>query len=178
MWNQELYIKAMSFAAEVHGDQKVPGKEIPYLFHITLVAGEATRVLFEEGVDDPDLLVQCAILHDTVEDTETSPEIIEEIFGAHVARGVAALSKDNSYSKAEAMRESIERIKAEPREIWMVKMADRITNLRPPPAHWTPLRCEEYHREALYIHRSLKEASPFLAARLMEKISSYEKYCS
>ncbi len=177
MWNQELYIKAMSFAAEAHAGQQVPGQNYSYLYHLTLVAAEAISVLFHEKVNDPDLLVQCSILHDTVEDTSVTINAIEENFGAGVAAGIAALTKDVGLPKSQAMEESIERIHAQPTEIWMVKMADRITNLQPPPPHWSRQRCDEYRKEALYILMALGEASPFLTERLALKISNYESYC-
>jgi len=178
MWDQELYIKAFRFAAEAHGSQKVPGSEISYLFHISLVASEAASVLFQEDIKKPDLMIQCAILHDTVEDTDTTREMIETIFGEEVAAGVDALTKPGDMLKEAAMKESIARIRHQPREIWMVKLADRITNLQPPPDHWTRQRCDEYREEAFYILKTLGEASPFLAGRMAQKISRYEEYCS
>jgi (p)ppGpp synthase/HD superfamily hydrolase len=55
----------------------------------------------------------------------------------------------------------------------MVKLADRITNLQPPPSHWTPERITSYREEAVEILQTLKDASPHLAARLEEKIERY-----
>ncbi len=178
MWDQELYIKAFRFAAEAHGSQKVPGSEIPYLYHISLVISEAASALFQEDIKNPDLMIQCAILHDTVEDTDTTIEMIEAAFGDKVSAGIAALTKAGDMPKERAMKESIARIRCQPHEIWMVKLADRITNLQPPPGHWTRQRCEEYRKEAFYILKALGDASPFLAGRLALKISRYEEYCS
>lgn len=54
----------------------------------------------------------------------------------------------------------------------MVKMADRITNLQPPPKHWTPEKISRYREEACQIHQALKGACSYLAARLQEKNST------
>jgi (p)ppGpp synthase/HD superfamily hydrolase len=56
----------------------------------------------------------------------------------------------------------------------MVKLADRITNLQPPPRHWDRAKIRHYRDEAIEIHTRLHAASPFLAARLAEKIENYQ----
>lgn len=177
MWDQDLYLKALRFAAEAHGDQKVPGSDISYLYHVACVVSEVSSVLFKEEVNDPNLLIQCALLHDVVEDTKTSIDEVGSLFGEKTAAGVEALSKSKDLPKGDAMKESLARIKAQPREIWMVKLADRITNLQPPPADWNRDKCTGYRKEALYILESLGEASLFLSERLASKCESYRQYC-
>ena len=59
----------------------------------------------------------------------------------------------------------------------MVKLADRITNLQTPPSYWTTEKIIEYRQEAIEIHTALKEASPFLALRLAQKIENYQRGC-
>jgi len=59
----------------------------------------------------------------------------------------------------------------------MVKLADRITNLAPPPAFWTREKCQHYLEDALIIHDTLKDASATLGKRLLEKIKEYRQYC-
>jgi (p)ppGpp synthase/HD superfamily hydrolase len=136
-WTQEAYIKALRFAAKAHGGQIVPGTEFPYLAHLSMVAMEVMAALaIEEGLDG-DLAVQCALLHDVMEDTQTIFEQVEKEFGLRVAQGVLALSKDSAKDKAEQLGDSLKRIVLTSREVWMVKLADRITNLQPPPSHWT-----------------------------------------
>jgi (p)ppGpp synthase/HD superfamily hydrolase len=58
----------------------------------------------------------------------------------------------------------------------MVKLADRISNLQPPPRHWSKDRIRDYHREAQVIHDALKDASAFLAGRLRLKIKEYAAF--
>jgi (p)ppGpp synthase/HD superfamily hydrolase len=55
----------------------------------------------------------------------------------------------------------------------MVKLADRICNLQPPPAHWSPERVAAYRTEAQLILETLGDASPHLAERLRGKITNY-----
>ncbi|MBY0431235.1 MAG: HD domain-containing protein [Rhodospirillales bacterium] len=172
-WSQENYIRALRFACAAHAGQTLPGSALPYAVHLACVAMEVTAALAVEPVESPDLAVQCALLHDTIEDTAQTAATLESAFGPAVAAGVLALSKTTGLSKAEAMRQSLERIRLQPREIWMVKLADRITNLQKPPESWSPPKIVAYHAQAVEILDALGEASPFLAARLTEKIKAY-----
>ena len=172
-WDRELYIKACRFAAEAHQGQLYPGTELPYLLHLNLVSMEILAALSVEPGRHGDLAVQCALLHDSIEDTDTSYEQIESIFGIKVANGVAALSKNPALEKSQQLIDSLERIEQQPIEIWMVKLADRITNLQSPPSHWNRAKISRYRDEAIEIHTHLQAASPFLALRLAEKIQNY-----
>ena len=94
-------------------------------------------------------------------------------FAARVAAGVSALTKSPVLEKSDAMRDSLDRIRAQPAEIWMVKLGDRITNLAPPPPYWTPEKIESYRTEATLIADMLAGASAPMAARLRERIRRY-----
>ncbi|PSB58682.1 HD domain-containing protein [Chamaesiphon polymorphus] len=172
-WNRELYIKACQFAAQAHLGQLVPGSDLPYLLHLNLVSMEILAALGAEAGHDGDLAVQCALLHDTIEDTDTTYDRIATIFGVRVADGVAALSKNPELEKSQQLLDSLHRIERQPREIWMVKLADRITNLQPPPIHWDSAKIRRYREEAIEIYTHLQSASPFLAKRLAAKIQNY-----
>jgi (p)ppGpp synthase/HD superfamily hydrolase len=172
-WDRELYIKACRFAAQAHRGQLYPGTELPYLIHLNFVSMEILAALSAEPGHDGDLAVQCALLHDTIEDTDTSYEQIAATFGVRVADGVAALSKNPALAKSQQLVDSLARIELQPREIWMVKLADRITNLQTPPPHWTKDKIVKYRDEAIEIHTHLQAASPFLAERLADKIQKY-----
>ncbi len=147
-WSQENYIRALNFAATAHKGQTAPGSDLPYIVHITLVAMEVIAALaYEDGLDG-DLAVQCALLHDVIEDRGISHQKLAAEFGLQVANGVLALSTNDSLeSKQEKMVDSLARIKAQPREIWLVKLADRITNLQPPPLHWDLIKVGRYREE-------------------------------
>ncbi len=173
-FDPDVYVRALRFAAERHRDQRVPGTELPYVVHVVSVAGEVIAALAE--VERPALAVTCALLHDTVEDTETSLDEIAGAFGGEVAAGVAALTKDARLPKAERMADSLRRIREQPRAVWCVKLADRITNLAPPPVGWTREKCRAYREEAGAIVAALGEASGLLAARLRGKIEAYAAF--
>ncbi len=172
-WSQDLYIKAYRFAAHAHQGQTITGTELPYVMHLSLVSMEIIAALYVEKGHDENLAVQCALLHDVIEDTEIAYRQVEKEFGRAVADGVLALSKDETIEKDLQMADSLRRIKQQPGEVWMVKLADRITNLQPPPAHWKQSKIVRYREEAIEIHNALGEASPLLSARLWEKISEY-----
>ncbi len=177
LWTPDIYIKAWNFASQAHGAQCVPGSGAPYINHIGLVAMEILTALSRNHTNCPDLAIQCALLHDTIEDTPCTYEDIKEEFGPDVAAGVLALSKNTQLpSKAEQMSDSLLRIRQQPAEVWMVKMADRITNLQPPPAHWNQHKISAYQEEARQILHQLGAANDYLAQRLSEKIAAYDQF--
>ncbi len=176
-WSQEKYINALRFAAEQHNNQKFPGTDWPYLVHLSFVSMEVISALNAEPDADGDLAVQCALLHDSIEDTETTYEELIEKFNKNVADGVMALTKNGEIpDKKERMYDSLARIKKQPGEIWMVKMADRISNLQPPPVTWNNKKKKDYLEQAVVIYEALKDASGYLAQRLNEKIDGYSSY--
>lgn len=178
MWSPELYQRAVRFAAERHAGQTFPGTELPYLLHVVQVAGEIMRGLALEPMAAPDLAVVCALLHDTVEDTQTNADEVEALFGAGVAAGVVALSKDPRLPEEAQLADSLERIRACPREVWAVKLADRITNLQQPPPRWDAAKRRRYQDEARRIHAALAGGHAVLAARLAERIDAYTAHIS
>ena len=174
---QELYQNAMKFAGEKHYNQTVPGTNANYLLHISNVAME---VLLAHSVDksfDLDSAIQMAILHDILEDTATSFEELRSTFGEDIAIGVQALTKDKSLpSKQDMMLDSLSRINAQPKEVGLVKLADRITNLQAPPTHWNKEKATTYWEEARLIAQHLTGKNEFLHNRLIQKITEYQKY--
>jgi (p)ppGpp synthase/HD superfamily hydrolase len=182
LWCPELYTRAWSFATRKHANQTYggsnEGEQIPYINHISSVAMEVSLgVLKAKESLNANLAIQCALLHDTIEDTNATYFEVCEIFGRDVADGVMALSKDDALPTKEAkMENSIARIKLQPKEIWMVKLADRITNLYHPPFYWTDEKILSYQEEARYILRALGESSVALGDRLEQKINEYPKF--
>ena len=81
--------------------------------------------------------VQIALLHDVLEDTQTTFKEIATMFGFDVANVVQALTKNDILDKADKMLNSLARIRALSKEVWSVKLADIIINLQKPPAHWS-----------------------------------------
>lgn len=175
-WSQEAYIKAYRFAAERHKGQLVPGTEWSYLAHLSMVSMEIIAALNHETDMDGDLAVQVAILHDTIEDTDTTYEELLSEFGQRVADGVLALTKDKKIEKQHQMSDSLKRIVRQPREIWMVKLADRITNLQPPPSYWTTEKMKKYLNQAELILDKLQSGNKLLSSRLNDKMQAYQFY--
>jgi (p)ppGpp synthase/HD superfamily hydrolase len=146
-WSHESWEKAFGFAARAHGSQTTPDG-YPYIYHIGLVAFELLSGLDDTAGIDADLAIQCALLHDVLEDTGVTYEALAREFGSRVADGVLALTKNSQIEKSGRMAESLARIVKQPKEIWMVKLADRISNMRTPPPSWTNEKITSYLDEA------------------------------
>ena len=178
MFNQDIYLRAINFAAHFHADQKTP-KGLPYLTHLSSVAMEVIWACTESSLkdEDTDISVSCAFLHDILEDTSCTIDDIFKEFTEEIALGVEALSKDKSLSsKKEQMQDSLNKLLAQPYPVQMVKLADRITNLQKPPSSWTKEKATLYLKESKLIFSCLKNSNIYLAKRLEEKMLKYEEY--
>lgn len=180
-WSQDIFVKAWDFATLAHHGQTyggpVEGQKFDYINHIGSVAMELIWALNNTPEANANLAIQCALLHDTIEDTQVTYEEVSSIFGKDVADGVRALTKNESLStKHEQMLDSLKRIKMQPVEVWMVKLADRITNLSAPPFYWPKEKKINYREEALLIHKELHMANSLLSERLISRINSYQNY--
>ncbi|MFC5045792.1 HD domain-containing protein [Aquimarina hainanensis] len=173
----ELYQKAIKFAGEKHATQKIPGSEANYLVHISNVAMEILMAYSAQKNFNIDLAIQAAILHDVIEDTDTTYEEVKKNFGGSVADAVLALTKNVSLpDKRDQMKDSLSRINKLSKEVGMVKLADRITNLQSPPPHWKKEKIQAYHEEAKLIADTLTEKNTYLMTRLLERIEAYHQY--
>lgn len=175
--------QAWNAASLAHKDQfyvNSEGVQLPYVNHIGAVAQELYMFLLENNESiNKELLLISAILHDTLEDTTLTYNDIHNFFGLAVAEGVKALTKNATIEdKSLKMADSVRRILQQPREIAIVKMADRVVNLQPPPQHWNTIKRTAYLEEAKVLHAVLKTASTAFAERLEEKIHKYENYIS
>lgn len=177
-WDPDKIAHAWAFAARRHKGQtyggQLEGERVEYMTHVGAVVMELSRTLPADPTADADLALQCAALHDTLEDTDATFDDLASRFGDAVARGVEALSKDASLpDKPSQMADSLRRIRLQPREVWMVKLADRIANLQAPPFYWDNDKILAYRDEARVILETLGSASEALAARLAGKIEAY-----
>ena len=177
MFSQEKYLKALKFAAAAHGEQKTP-YGLPYLTHVTSVAMEVIYACEQAKLDKEkaDMAITCALLHDVVEDTEFTYDDIFDEFGLEIAEGVESLTKDKNLPKKEQMSDSINKLLAQPYEIQMIKLADRITNMQKPPEDWESDKIYAYFQEAKFILSCLKNSNIDLSKRLEEKINNYRIY--
>ena len=180
MLPQTLYQTAIKFATLKHVaiNQTVPGTDLPYVVHLSNVAMEVMMANANTENFNVALAIQAALLHDTIEDTDTTFSEVEENFGLDVANAVMALTKNESLPKEEQMMDSLQRIKKMPHEVWAVKLADRITNLQAPPSHWDNAKKKKYRAEAQIILDELASGNVFLADRLQMLIEDYRKYIS
>ena len=180
-WSVDEIQDIWQLASNLHDGQKYGGQEkgqkVEYINHIGSVTFEILKAVEVDTTLNSDLSIKCAILHDTIEDTKLTIEEIKNRFGKSVADGVLALTKkeqDNSIK--DKIGDSLVRIKQQPKEIWAVKMADRICNLYAPPFYWSNDKKKAYLEEARIIHNELKNGSSYLANRLLEKIEKYNSF--
>lgn len=140
-----LILRAIAFAADKHRNQRRKDADAtPYINHPIALA----NVLKEEGgISDPVVLV-AAILHDTIEDTETTAYELEKLFGPEVTKVVLEVTDDKTLGKAERKQLQIEHAATASHQAKLVKLADKICNLRDiaanPPAGWSVERKQEY----------------------------------
>lgn len=134
-------LAAAEFAAWKHRNQKRKGvnpKNVPYIQH---PLGLANMLVNIGGIDDSVVLV-AALLHDTVEDTETTFEELTTAFGERVAHVVAEVTDDKSLSVGERKRRQIQHTGKISDDAKLVKIVDKTNNLldllaNPPPS-WEP----------------------------------------
>jgi (p)ppGpp synthase/HD superfamily hydrolase len=159
-----LVARALNFAAQKHSLQRRKGEAgEPYINHLAEVAlllAEATRG------GDP-VLVAAGLLHDTVEDTGTRREELEEAFGAEVAAVVVEVTDDKSLPKARRKELQVETAGGKSRRAKLIKIADKTSNLRSiassPPRGWDTERKREYVRWARAVVDKCRDESPELA---------------
>jgi guanosine-3',5'-bis(diphosphate) 3'-pyrophosphohydrolase len=160
-----LLLKALAFAAHKHRDQrrKDPAAS-PYINHPIALADVLVN---EGGVTDVEVLA-AALLHDTVEDTATTPQELEGLFGSRIARIVGEVTDDTTLPKSERKRLQVEHATRLSPEAKLVKLADKICNLRDvaerPPASWDLARRREYFDWARRVVDGLRGAHPGLEA--------------
>ncbi len=166
-------LESACFAAAKHTHQRRKNAgDTPYINHPL----EVTHLLATVGgVTDEDVL-SAALLHDTIEDTGTTPEEISLRFGATVLSYVLEVSDDKSLPKTERKRLQEEHAPALSHGAKLIKLADRIANLRSivhePPAGWPVSRQAEYFRWSQRVFQGLRNTNEALE-RLF--LSEYEE---
>lgn len=137
-------LEAMAFAAERHAGQEKRGeRSLPKVNHVIDVAA----LLASAGVDDPVTLV-AAILHDTIENTATTPEEIGAAYGKRVRDLVLEVTDDPTLSKKERRRMQVEHAADLSVKAKRIKIADKISNIHDltddPPEKWSKRKRREY----------------------------------
>lgn len=177
MWNRELYKRALDFAADAHGAQKVLGSERPYVVHVAKVAMEVMAAWVADPTLDVDLGLACALLQGTIEECGVEWSALADAFGPAVANGVRALTKSATLPRHRRLTESLKNVRAQPRTVWAVKLASRLTNLGRPPDDWTLEQRQRALAEAKEVLAALRGASAPLEARFEQKLAEYELSC-
>ena len=165
-------LQAINFAAEKHRNQRRKDKDAsPYINHPIALA----TLLATARIDDLKVL-QAAILHDTIEDTDTSYEELVDKFGEAVAGVVMEVTDDKSLEKSRRKELQIEHAPNVSREAALVKIADKICNLRDvaaaPPANWSTDRRREYFDWAKRVVDALPMVSESLLAEFKVAFSA------
>ncbi|XP_038164411.1 guanosine-3',5'-bis(diphosphate) 3'-pyrophosphohydrolase MESH1 [Cyprinodon tularosa] len=162
-----LLLETVNFAAEKHRNQRRKDPQgTPYINH---PIGVARILSYEGGVTDVEVL-QAALLHDTVEDTDTTLEELEAKFGPIVARVVEEVTDDKSLPKQERKRLQVEHAPHCSRQAKLVKLADKLYNLRDlntsTPVGWSAERVQEYFVWAAEVVKGLKGTNSALEEKL------------
>jgi (p)ppGpp synthase/HD superfamily hydrolase len=156
-------LAAAKFAADRHSAQKRKGAAAePYVNHLIEVAQ-----LVAGSSDTLDTnLVMAGLLHDTIEDTSTTPAELELLFGSDVASLVVEMTDDKSLPKDVRKALQISEAPHKSARAQVVKLADKISNLRSllasPPSNWNTQRKREYVLWAKRVVDALSTPNPIL----------------
>lgn len=160
-----LILCAASFAAHKHRNQRRKDADAsPYINHPLALA----RTLAVEGGITDTATLCAALLHDTIEDTDTTADELRHAFGAEIAAVVVEVTDDKALPKTERKRMQVEHAAHISDKAKRVKLADKICNLRDvattPPADWSPERRREYFDWARSVIDRLRGVDPRLEA--------------
>lgn len=169
-------LKALEYAAEKHRDQRRKGIEAsPYINHPIQVA----EVLATFGKVDDVTTLMAAILHDTIEDTDTTKSDLEELFGQDVADVVSEVTDNKSLPKQERKRLQVEHTPHLSDRAKQIKIADKTCNVRDigarPPADWSDARRLEYFEWAQAVVAGCRGVNPGLEAYFDECVAESKK---
>jgi guanosine-3',5'-bis(diphosphate) 3'-pyrophosphohydrolase len=156
-------LEAASYAACQHTGQNRKGERAePYINHPLEVANLLANI---GRVEDIDILI-AAILHDTVEDTGTTADELNAMFGSRVTGFVLEVTDDKSLPKAERKQKQIEHAPHLTPEAKQIKLADKISNItditNSPPADWSTERRREYVDWGIAVVAGLRGKNPAL----------------
>ena len=160
-----LILQAAHFSADKHRDQRRKGgRNTPYINHPLEVAEQLNRI---GGIEDTQILI-AAILHDTIEDTETTAAEIEALFGHEVAALVVELSEDKAPHSTDRKRAEIDGARDLSPGAKLIKLVDKTTNVADtvanPPGDWTLQRRRDYLEFASQVAAGCRGANPALDA--------------
>ena len=158
-------LKALDFAAHKHKNQRRKGHDaLPYINHPI----ELVTLLWQKGGVRDEMVIAAALLHDTVEDTDTTFDELEREFGRDIRDLVAEVTDDKALPKAQRKQLQIDHAPTLSPRARLVKLADKIANLRDmlvaPPANWSNERKLEYVKWGKQVIDPIRGTHPELEA--------------
>lgn len=176
--SDQLIQQAKEFSFRAHSSHYFPcGRK--YSTHLETVAELSRQALSNDSTLDEGILLSTAYLHDSVEDTAVTHEDIFNFFGQNISNAVSALTKNKHLTKSSQIQHSLQRILRQPKEVWLVKLADRIANLQQSiflhDNKWGVDYKEYYRDESILINQTLGKASPYLSQKLSILINIYNR---
>ena len=166
-----LITHALRFAAERHSSQRRKGQaKEPYVNHLAEVSE-----LVADATEGKDVnLIAAALLHDTIEDTETSSDELIATFNNDIAQLVADVTDDKSLPKQDRKHLQVVNSRAQNMRVKLLKLADKTSNLRSlansPPENWNTEQKQAYIDWAIKVAAGLKGVNPWLEERFDEAL--------
>ena len=170
-----LVLKATQFAALKHCDQRRKDGKTPYIIHPISVA----MILAEIGsIEDLEIL-SAALLHDTLEDTDTSAHELDKNFGSRVRIIVEELTDNDMLTFSQSKQMQIDNAPYLSKDATLVRIADKISNVydvieNPPPA-WNQKRCNKYVDWAEAVMNNCQKVNQDLENHFFELLTEYRK---
>ena len=170
-----LVLKATQFAALKHCDQRRKDGKTPYIIHPISVA----MILSEIGsIEDPEIL-SAALLHDTIEDTDTSAHELDKNFGSRVRIIVEELTDNDMLTFSQSKQMQIENAPYLSKNATLVRIADKISNvsdvIENPPPEWNQKRCNKYVDWAEAVMNNCQKVNQDLENHFFELLTEYRK---
>jgi (p)ppGpp synthase/HD superfamily hydrolase len=164
----------IDFASEKHRFQTRKNKEkTPYISH---PIGVAYHLMNTGEVRDAGVIIG-ALLHDTVEDTQTTFEELEKKFGTQIAGYVRELTDDKTLSQEARKRGQVINASHKTKGAAQIKLADKLFNLHDlfnnPPPDWSEARIDRYYEWAQSVIDRLPAANEKLHDAVLEIINEY-----
>jgi guanosine-3',5'-bis(diphosphate) 3'-pyrophosphohydrolase len=171
----QAILSAANFAAEKHAAQKRKESAAePYINHLLEVAHLVSTALSKPDTN----LIIAALLHDVIEDAGVTETDLEQRFGSDVADLVAEVTDDKTLPKAERKRLQIVNAPKKSVRAQMIKLADKISNLRAilssPPADWSLERRREYFEWAKRVVDGLSAPNTILKAEFDARYAKWK----
>lgn len=172
----QAVLHAADYAARRHANHRRKGANgEPYINHLLEVASLVAGAL---DVPDDNVII-AALLHDVIEDTAITRDEVAREFGEDVASLVAEVTDDKTLPRADRKRLQIETAPHKTPRAQLIKVADKISNLRSlltsPPPDWTEERRREYFAWARSVVDALPAPHPVLLRQFHQLCSDFDR---